>query len=254
VDASLSIQQQRLTTAQKLLRDGTSSRSSFLDVQQTFLQLQNQKEVYRRQLDQQAAQRAELETERQQLVSGRLTTLADRSAQIAARLATLAENRRSAEQKLAATRLLAPVSGTVDQLKVFTVGGVVSADATLMQIVPDSAKLEVESVFSNADIGFMNLGQQANISLDAFPSERFGFIKGVVDNIAADSSEISTGIWGYTVRIAPQTPFLLAFGKERFALRPGMTATVNVITDRRRLISYFFAPILRTLQNAMGER
>lgn len=55
------------------------------------------------------------------------------------------------------------------------------------------------------------------------------------------------------MRITPELAFLTA-GDDRFALRPGMTATIDVTTDERRIISYFFAPIVRTIQDAMGER
>jgi len=122
-----------------------------------------------------------------------------------------------------------------------------------MRIVPTDVAVEIESTFSNQDIGFMDIGQTANIGLDAYPSERFGFVKGQVVDIAADSTEVETGQWGYTVRVSPNSTALDA-GAESLALRPGMTATVNVTTDKRRLISYFFAPIVDTVQNALGER
>lgn len=99
----------------------------------------------------------------------------------------------------------------------------------------------------------MQIGQTANIRLDAYPSERFGFVRGTVSDISADSTEVSEGKWGYVVRIEPDEAILRA-GADTFSLRPGMTATIDVTTDTRRIISYFFAPIVRTIQDAMGER
>ena len=99
----------------------------------------------------------------------------------------------------------------------------------------------------------MRVGQRANIRLDAFPSERFGFVSGVVSDVAADSIEIKDGAWGYSVRVKPDQLFLEA-GTVRHQLRPGMTAKIDVITDERRIISYFFAPIVETVQDALGER
>ena len=156
-------------------------------------------------------------------------------------------------RRLASTNLTAPTAGVVDQLSMFTIGGVAEAGTELLRVVPTEIAVEIEETFSNADIGFLAEGQQANIRLDAYPSERFGFLKAGVTDIAADSAEVADKQWAYIVRISPDQAFLTA-GTDRFSLRPGMTATIDVTTDERRIISYFFAPIVRTIQDAMGER
>ena len=145
------------------------------------------------------------------------------------------------------------MSGVIDQLQVYTIGGVAEAGDELLRIVPTAAQIEVEGVFSNQDVGFLEVGQRANIRLDAYPSERFGLVEARVSDIAADSSQDDDGRWGYVVRATPTVPYLEA-GVDRLVLRPGMTAVVDVTTDTRRIIGYFFAPIMRTIQDAMGER
>ena len=55
------------------------------------------------------------------------------------------------------------------------------------------------------------------------------------------------------VRIKPDTPYLQT-AVAKYQLRSGMTSTVDIITGKRNLISYFFAPILKTIQDSMGER
>lgn len=253
VDAALDIQTERLGTSEQLLEKGTTSRSAYLDVQQNFIDLRREKDVYLRELEQKEAQRIALDAERRRLNAEWRRSLLDRRSQIDARLATLDEEQRAAARRVAAARLQAPVSGVVDQLEVFTVGGVAEAGSELLRIVPTDAEVEIEGTFSNQDIGFMEVGQSANIRLDAYPSERFGFIPGNVSDIAADSSEVSAGEWGYVARIEPNRDYLEA-GDDKLMLRPGMTATIDVTTDKRRIISYFFAPIVGTIQDAMGER
>lgn len=253
VNAALDIQAERLRTSEQLLQQGTTSRSAFLDVQQAFTDLERERDIYLRELEQKVAERAALDSERRRLTADLRRSALDRRAQIDGRLATLAEEQRASERRVSAARLVAPASGVVDQLAVFTVGGIAEAGAELLRIVPTEAEIEIEGTFSNQDIGFMQIGQPANIRLDAYPSERFGFIRGTVSDIAADSTEASEGKWGYVVRIQPDEAILRA-GSDTYSLRPGMTATIDVITDSRRIISYFFAPIVRTLQDAMGER
>ncbi|WP_404405736.1 HlyD family type I secretion periplasmic adaptor subunit [Pelagibacterium halotolerans] len=253
VNAALDIQAERLRTSEELLQRGTTSRADFLNVQQAFTELERERDVHLRELEQKVAERAALDTERRRVTADLRSSLLDRKVQIDARLATLAEEERTAKHRVDAARLEAPTSGVVDQLKVFTIGGVADAGAKLLRIVPTGVEVEIEGTFSNQDIGFMEVGQQANIRLDAYPSERFGFVRGVVSDIAADSAEVTEGQWGYTVRVEPNKGFLEA-GSETLPLRPGMTATIDVTTGTRRIISYFFAPIVRTIQDAMGER
>jgi len=253
IEAALSVQTERLNMARRLFNHKTISRSAFLDTLQSFTELERKRNVYLRELDQKTAQRIALGVERRRLITTKRSALLDRRTRINARLATLAEKARAAEHRVASKTLRAPTSGAVNQLRVFTIGGRVEAGAELMRIVPAGATIEVEAVFSNQDIGFMAEGQQANIRFDAYPSERFGFVVGNVSDLSADSIELPDGQWGYVAWITPQTTVLEAGGVVH-ALKPGMTATVDVITDKRRLIGYFFAPILRTIENAMGER
>ncbi len=253
INAALDIQSERLHTSKQLLQQGINSRSAFLDVQQAFLEFERERDIYLRELEQKVAERAALDTERRRMTVDLRRSALDRRAQIDGRLATLAEEQRASELRVAAARLVAPASGVVDKLTVFTVGGIAEAGAELLRIVPKEDEIEIEGIFSNQNIGFMQIGQPANIRLDAYPSERFGFVRGAVSDIAADSTEVSEGQWGYVVRIEPDEALLRA-GSQTFLLRPGMTATIDVTTDTRRIISYFFAPIVRTLQDAMGER
>lgn len=253
VDAALAIQMERLQASRTLFEKGTISRSAYLDAQQAFTELEREREVFSRELEQKIAERSAIDVQRRQVFTEIRSSLALRRTEINSRLAILAEDERVARRRLSSTKLEAPVAGVVDQLRTFTIGGVTEAGNELLRIVPTDIQLEVEGAFSNQDAGFLRIGQRANIRLDAFPSERFGFVPGAVSDVAADSVEIKDGSWGYSVRVNPDRLFLEA-GEVRHQLRPGMTAKIDVITDERRIISYFFAPIVETVQDALGER
>ena len=253
IEAAIAIQTERLEVAQGLLERGTSSRSAFLDVQESFTALEKEREVYLRELDQKRSQETSLLAERRSIVTAQRNQLLQRRSEIEARLATLEEQLRTAERRVIAAQLTAPMDGVVDQLDVFTIGAVASGGEQILRVVPEDQDVEIEAIFTNNDIGFVEIGQRANINLDAYPSERFGFVTGVVSGVAADSTEAAEGVWAFEVRITPEGS-KLTNGSEQFALRPGMTAAVDITTDKRRLISYFFAPIVDVLQSAMGER
>lgn len=253
VEAALQIQEERLRIAQSLFDQGSTSRSSYLDVLDALTRLRNEKEIYLAELDQKSTLELTYQTEKASIISSQRSRVFARKVEIAGALHDLRERLTISERRLANIELRAPVSGTVDQLSVFTVGGVVSAGQELMRIVPSDQRFEIEALFPNRDVGFMEEGQTANIKLEAFPSERFGYVVGTVTNVSADAVEIAPETFGFKVRIVPETPYL-ASSSNNYALRPGMTTNVDVITGKRRLISFFFAPVVRVLQGSLGER
>ena len=91
------------------------------------------------------------------------------------------------EQRQGQTHLSAPVSGTVQELAVHTIGGVITPAQALLVIVPDDAELEMEVQILNQDIGFVRSGQNAEIKLDAFPYTHYGTIPGRVMSISQDA-------------------------------------------------------------------
>ena len=88
-------------------------------------------------------------------------------------------------------QLRAPVAGTVQQLAIGTVGGVVQPAQALMVIVPDNAKPVVEAQILNRDIGFVRTGQPVRVKLEAYPFTDYGIIPGVVETISRDAIDTS---------------------------------------------------------------
>lgn len=148
--------------------------------------------------------------------------------------------------------LSAPVSGTVQQLEVHTLGGVVTTAQRLMEIVPDDA-LEVEASIENKDIGFVEVGQEASIKVDAFPYTQYGFLKGRVIAVANDAApDKKTGLV-FKARIRLPANVLIVHGKS-VALTAGMQVTADIRTGKRSVATYFLSPLVENLQESMRER
>lgn len=253
IDAALETQQERLETVQSLLEKGTASRANYLDVLDGFNRLENEREVFFRELDQKTALDASYLAERTGIVSALRSQHQTRRAELEARSAVLSEELVISQRQLVNTRLIAPETGVIDQLSVFTIGGIVEGGQELLRIVPEDQEFEVEAIFPNIDVGFLEVGQKANIKLDAYPSERFGALQGQVSNVSADSIEVESNVFGFVVRVKPEAS-RLETPASSYAVQPGMTSVVDVITGERRLISYFFAPIVKVVQESLGER
>jgi hemolysin D len=253
IEAALVTQDERLAASEELLERGTRSRLAHLDVLDEATRLSMEKRVLEQEIERALADAEELSAERVALVAGVRARLAERRSTIEARRAELAEELIQARRRLEASTLYAPVDGTVDQLRVFTIGGVEEAGAELMRIVPDEDATELEVSFPNFDAGFLKPGQTAIIRLDAFPAERFGHVRGSLISVSADAIETHDERYVFVARVSPEA-LALVTSLGVYRLRAGMTAKVDVVTGDRRLISYFFEPIVRAVQESLGER
>lgn len=177
------------------------------------------------------------------------------------------------------TTIVAPVAGYVQQLAVTSFGQVVSAGQPLLVIVPVSGAIEVEALVTNKDIGFVRTGQQAIVKIDAFPFTRYGTIEGKIIRISRDaidqreasgSTDSVSLAQGQGVSppgtLTPRTQNLMfpvtielerrtmPAGGAEIPLQPGMTATVEIRTDERRVIDYLLSPLREVVATAGRER
>jgi len=228
-------------------------------------------------------------------IEAEIRSLESKSAETkAAFLADAADRRLKALQKLTSTtheiikvrqkesyrRLLAPVAGTVQGIKIHTPGAVVTTADTLMTIVPDGTGIEIDAQVLNKDIGFISEGQDVEIKFDAFPFTRYGLIKGKVRKLGRDAaSNGQSGISGTSGAMSsaalssPGTnsvnglPTDLAYPAKvtllqdwigvddrQEAIRPGMHVSAEIKTGDRRVIEFVLSPILQTVREAARER
>jgi hemolysin D len=188
-----------------------------------------------------------------------LSEAADRSA-IAGQELRKSERRRSFQE------LHSPVNGTVQQLMVATIGGIVQPAQALMVVVPDDSAVEVEAMIQNRDIGFVREGQAVRVKLDAFPFTDYGLIEGVVESISRDAVEppATSTQRGNESGSTPIGPYYLArVHLDRTSIRvaghdqpigPGLAVQAEVKTGERRIIGYLLSPITRAFDEAGRER
>lgn len=150
-------------------------------------------------------------------------------------------------------RLVSPVSGTVQQLDAHTVGGVVEVAKPLMAVVPNRGGIEVEAKILNRDVGFVRAGQHAAVKIEAFPFTRYGSVPGRVRSISRDAVQDKDLGLVYVATVTLDRGFIDADAK-RYALTPGLAATVDVKTGTRRIISYLFSPLQASISQAAREK
>lgn len=169
------------------------------------------------------------------------------------RAVSLGQEVQKAHQRTVVQRLLAPIDGTVQQLSIHTIGGVVTPAQPLLTIVPKGSKLEVEAWLENKDIGFVRSGQTAEVKVDTFPFTRYGTVAGTVTTVSEEAMEVENVGLVYSVRVALERT--VVHTEERpVALMPGMAVSVEVQTGKRRIIEFFLSPLLRYSLESLRER
>ena len=150
-------------------------------------------------------------------------------------------------------RLVSPVDGTVTQLAVHTVGGVVEAAKPIMIIVPTRGKLVAEVTIANKDVGFVSAGQPVALKVEAFPFTRYGAVPGRLEQISSDAVQDEKRGLIYTARVALDRATIQRDGRA-MPLTPGMAVTADIRTGRRSLASYLLSPIDEMRTTAARER
>jgi hemolysin D len=150
-------------------------------------------------------------------------------------------------------KLVSPIDGTVQQLMVHTIGGIVPAVQPLMLIVPQENKLEVEAMVENKDIGFVKEGQIAGVKVDAFEYNKYGTIPARVIHISRDAIKDEKRGLIYSVKVALDKSSVIVDGRD-MKLSAGMSVKVEIKTGTRRVIEYFLSPLLRHTRESLHER
>jgi adhesin transport system membrane fusion protein len=149
--------------------------------------------------------------------------------------------------------ITSPVSGTIQELTINTIGGVVRAGEDLIKIVPRDDQLIVEGRVNPSDRAFIYPGQQAVIKLTAYDFSIYGGLKGELLDISADTFEDENGNPYYRVRLRTHETELKRKG-EVLPIIPGMIASVDILTGKKTVMQYLLKPFVKTMDNAMNER
>jgi len=167
--------------------------------------------------------------------------------------ATLAQELLKADSRNKLMQLKAPVDGTIQQLAIHTVGGVVTPAQPVMLIVPRDNPLEVEAFIENKDIGFVNPNQDAEVKIETFQYTKYGTIHANVTSVSHDAINDEKHRLIYSTRVKMERTTINVDGTE-VNLSPGMAVSVEIKTGKRRVIEYFLNPLLQYQHESLRER
>src|SRR5690606_20986613 len=134
--------------------------------------------------------------------------------------------------QLRRTTIVSPTRGIVKDIRVSTIGGVVSPGGILMEIVPLEDQLLIEAKISPRDIAFIHPQQDATVKITAYDSSIYGTLSAKVDRISPDTIEdqVDKRIYYYRIYVLTDRAYLETENGKQYAIMPGMVATVEIRT------------------------
>ena len=148
-----------------------------------------------------------------------------------------------------------PINGTVEQLQIHSIDGVIQPAQAIATVVPDNTALLAECYILNKDAGFIRTGQTARVKIDSFPFTKYGYLTGTVSFISSDAIAHKTLGDVYKVHIALDKQYLQRKNQDtQIPLTSGMTLATEIKTGNRRIIEYILSPLIKTVDESFKER
>lgn len=252
-ERSLALAVEQRSIAAPLMQRKIYSRVDFLGLEQKVVTLQGDIESLASSIPkaqaaaEEAKQRvalrtAELESEINAEINKRRTELN-----------SLRETLAAGGDRVTRTELRSPVRGTVKQIYLNTVGGVVKPGEPIMEIVPLDDTLLVEARVRPADVAFLHPGQKAMVKISAYDFSIYGGLEAELERISADTIEDKRGDFYYLVTVRTHKNSIV-YRNEHLPIIPGMITTVDILTGKKTVLDYILKPILKARQNALRER
>jgi len=171
-------------------------------------------------------------------------------------LALLQEQRVVRDDQMQRTVLTSPVDGVVKSIKINTLGGVVASGAAIMEIAPMGGRLLIEARVKPRDVGFVAVGQKAEVKLAGYDYNVFGGLHGRVEFISpdalGDADKGAEATYYRTLVVSEKSTLKPRLG-QALPLIPGMAASVEIKTGQRSVLSYLLRPMLKS-REALRER
>ena len=158
------------------------------------------------------------------------------------------------EERLKDTQVIAPINGKINKLFFNTIGAIVREGEQLVEIVPTDNELEIKGYIDPKDIGQVEPGQIARISLTAFDPSKYGYLSGELKKISADAIyREETRSYMYEITTSVVTDSFTDIDDKPIQITPGMIAQIAIIRGERSVIDYLWQPVSKTKDTAFRE-
>lgn len=151
--------------------------------------------------------------------------------------------------------ITAPISGRIYNIQTTLAERTIEPGEELLSILPDGQDLMLEVKVLNRDIGFIEVGMPAKVKLATFPFQEFGTIDGEVMHISPNATVDKDLGLVFTARVKlDRTTMPVPVQQRDVQLVPGMSATAEIVTRQRSVLTFLLEPITRRFSEAFSTR
>lgn len=260
-NAEQSLRKTQQETARSTLQEVAGTQERLFQITQTLRELDNRIvqsegdlaaslsaiELLETEVRQKLAQEASTELEAQQRSQKLEVEITQLKSQLAEAQALLA----SAQTKLERSFLRAQVDGVISSLKIENEGEVVQPGQTVAEIAPEESPLVLSAALPSTEAGFVEVGMEVHVKMDAYPYQDYGIVSGKVLSISPDAiADEQLGIV-YMLEVVLAQDYVIE-DREKVAFQAGQTAVADVIIRRRRLAAYLLDPIRKLREDGIN--
>jgi len=184
---------------------------------------------------------------------------ADARAELAkneADLNAISEGNTARADQVKRTIMRSPMRGTVKNIRISTIGGIIQAGQDIMEIVPLEDQLLIEARIKPSDVAFLRPGQPAVVKVTAYDYSIYGGLEASLEQISADTfrDERKPDESFYRIQVRTRQSFLKGKDGKPLPIIPGMTTTVEILTGHKTVLDYVLKPLLKARETALRER
>ena len=246
LNEQISYQRQQVVMWESLQQSGGASKLQLLQTKTHLAELKGARNEAQKALSQ-------AEANFHGLQSGMNLEQNSQIAELVSEEAVVAESIKKVRNQLDRTKITAPVSGVISDLRYKAPGSVVAPGAVVLQVVPSGTDQSVEVKVPSKDIGFVKVGQPVDVKLQPFDSSMYGSVPGKVMSVAGTTvQDPDTRQYYYLARLQLDRQFVDARHK-KYAIQPGMPLIADIKGQSKSLLRYLLQPFTRTLDSAFEE-
>jgi adhesin transport system membrane fusion protein len=249
--ASLELAERELALTRALFEKKAVPELELLRLQRAVTELRGDLAIWQAAKLRLDAEVSEAEAQVEAEESAFLAEVQTRISKVNAEMSVVQESLRGADDRVRRAMLKSPVGGIVNKVNVATIGEVIAAGASVVEIVPVDDTLLVETRIRPQDVAFIHPGAKATVRLSAYDYTKYGTLSGTVERIGADTITDEEGETFYQVIVGTNTADPAMSGEMRII--PGMVATVDISNGERTVLEYLLKPVLKIRDQALRE-
>lgn len=250
---AVTLGEQAFQIEERLFKESAGSRADYLASQQRLLTLRSELASVQASLPRLRAGLAEAQAQLGQADAKARALWGGQLADFETKAGALASTIAGSEDKVLRRDLVAPVDGVVNRILVNTRAGVVSPGKAVLEIVPTESDIMLTVRVKPTDVGFIRVGQEANVRVLAYDTAAYGRMKATVSRVGADAVLDERNEPYFEVQLSSPQGQLAQDGKP-LPVTPGLPVDVGILTGERSVLEYVLKPVVRGLKSSLQER